>query len=66
MNKGGKREGAGRKKKPDHLRRDHISIRLPKWMLNQLRNRGEVGYQIEEQLLKANFLKLPDDYKIDT
>ena len=63
--KGGKREGAGRKKKPEHLRREQISIRLPKWMLKQLRDGGEVGYQIEDKLVTAGFLDIPDGYKLN-
>ena len=30
---GGRRTGAGRKKKPDHLRRELVTIRLPQWMI---------------------------------
>ncbi len=65
MTKGGKRPGAGRKKKPDHLKREKVSIRLPKWMIEQLKDRGEVGYEIEYQLVKANILKPPEDYSLD-
>ncbi len=63
--KGGKREGAGGKKKPAHLKRERISIRLPQWMILQLKNKGEIGYEIEYQLSKLDFLDLPDDYEID-
>ena len=45
--RGGKRTGAGRKKKPDHLRRKLVTIRLPKWMISQIKNKGEIGYLIE-------------------
>ena len=61
MTKGGKREGAGRKKKPDHLKRLPVGIRLPKWMIKQLKGEGEIGYQIEELILKYGSLKKPDD-----
>lgn len=64
--RGGKRDGAGRKKKPDHLRRELVTIRLPQWMILQLKNIGEIGYVIEEQLAKRDFLKKPDDYNIAT
>jgi hypothetical protein len=62
--RGGKRVGAGRKKKPDHLRRELVTIRLPKWMILQLKSNGEIGYLIENQLAEKDFLNLPDDYEI--
>jgi len=40
------------------------SIRLPQWMISQLKNNGEIGYLIENQLAKKDFLDLPDDYEI--
>ena len=60
---GGKRIGSGRKKNADHLRRELVSIRLPNWMILQLKNEGEIGCVIEYQLLKANFINQPNDYK---
>ena len=63
--RGGKRAGAGRKKKPDHLRRELLTIRLPRWMISQLKNKFEIGYLIEDQLAKIDFLDIPDDYDID-
>ena len=63
--RGGSREGAGRKKKPDHLRRIPVTIRLPKWMVSQIKKKGEIGYLIELELAtKKDFLDLPDDYLI--
>ena len=50
--RGGKRAGAGRRKKPDHLRRELVTIRLPRWMITQLKNNGEIGYLIEDLLAK--------------
>jgi len=64
--RGGKRTGAGRKKKPDHLRRELLTIRLPQWMIFQLKAKGEIGYLIEEQLAKSGFLDLPDDYDFNS
>ncbi len=64
--RGGRRTGAGRKKKPDHLRRELVTIRLPQWMISQLKNKGEIGYLIEIQLSKKEFLDLPDDYDVNT
>jgi len=50
--RGGKRTGAGRKKKPVHLKRNPVTIRLPQWMVLRLKRDGEIGYLIEEQLAK--------------
>ena len=61
--RGGRRAGSGRKK-PDHLRRELVTIRLPQWMISQLKSKGEIGYLIEDQLAKKGFLDLPDDYDI--
>ena len=63
--RGGRRTGAGRKRKPDHLRRELVTIRLPQWMISQLKNNGEIGYLIEIQLAKKGFLDLPDDYDVN-
>ena len=52
--RGGKRTGAGRKKKPEHLKRELLTIRLP----------NEIGYVIEYQWEQNDFLDLPDDYDI--
>jgi hypothetical protein len=56
---GGKRIGSGRKKKADHLRRELVTIRLPKWMILQIKKYGEIGYLIELQLLKADYIEEP-------
>jgi hypothetical protein len=40
--RGGKRAGAGRKKRPEHLRREIITIRLPKWLIEQVKKRGKL------------------------
>ena len=62
--RGGKRTGAGRKKKPDHLRRDLVTIRLPQWMILQIKKEGAIGFVIEEQMIKNDFLDLPEDYDL--
>ncbi len=61
--RGGKRAGAGRKKLPPHLRRELLTIRLPQWMISQLKAKGEIGYVVELQLGKSGFLTIPEDYK---
>jgi hypothetical protein len=63
--RGGKRMGSGRKRKPVHLKRNPVTIRLPQWMILQLKRDGEIGYLIEEQLAKK-FEKLPEDYDINS
>ena len=63
--RGGNRKGAGRKKKPEHLRRVPVTIRLPVWMVSQIKKRGEIGYLIELELATKNkFLELPEDYVV--
>jgi hypothetical protein len=64
--RGGKRAGSGRKKKPDHLRRDLVTLRLPQWMISQLKSNGEIGYLIEELLAKKGSLNPPDDYDFNS
>ena len=63
--RGGKRTGAGRKKKPDHLRREVVAIRLPRWMVDQLKSEGSLSYIVESSLLKDERLKPPDDYDLN-
>ena len=60
---GGNRIGSGRKKNASHLRREIVTIRLPKWMIMQLKNEGEIGCVIEYELIKAKFIVRPSDYK---
>ena len=62
--RGGRRAGSGRKKRPDHLLRHLVTIRLPQWMISQLKSKGQIGYLIEWHLAKKGFLDLPDDYEI--
>jgi len=63
--RGGKRTGSGRKKKPVHLKRNPVTIRLPQFMILRLKRDGEIGYLIEEQLAKK-FRELPEDYDINS
>ena len=63
--RGGRRTGAGRKKKPAHLRREVIAVRLPQWMITQLKGMGSVNYVLEEHLVKSGLLKPPADYDLD-
>ena len=38
--RGGKRIGTGQKKKPNHLRRELVTIRLPQWIISQIKSKG--------------------------
>jgi hypothetical protein len=60
---GGKRKGAGRKKKAPHLRRELLTLRLPQWMIWQLKDKGEIGCVLESFLVSGDFLDPPKDYK---
>ncbi len=60
--RGGKRAGAGRRKRPSHLKRELLTIRLPQWMISQLKAKGEIGYVIELQLSRDDFLDIPKDH----
>jgi len=62
--RGGKRAGAGSKKLPGHLKRELLTIRLPQWMISQLK--VKIGYFIEEFLAKQDILNSPDDYDINS
>jgi hypothetical protein len=47
------------------LRRELVTLRLPQWMISQLKSNGEIGYLIEELLAKKGSLNPPDDYDFD-
>jgi len=53
------------KKKPVHLKRNPVTIRLPQFMILRLKRDGEIGYLIEEQLAKK-IGELPEDYDINS
>lgn len=60
MSQGGKREGAGRKPAPDHLKRETCSVRLPRWLLEAVDEmEGSRGELVERALLKTYKLKEP-------
>jgi len=50
--RGGYREKP-KPKLPSHLKRVHVNARIQKWMLDELKSRGEVGIILEEILMKA-------------
>ena len=47
--------GKPKPKLPSHLKRVHVNARIQKWMLDQLKAKGEVGIILEDILLKAGF-----------
>ncbi len=47
--------GIPKPKLPLHLKRVHINARIQRWMLDQLKRKGEVGIVLEEILIKAGF-----------
>ncbi len=55
--RGGRRAEVCGKKKPAHLRRELVAIRLPPWVISQLKGNGEIGYLIENirYLLSLSF-----------
>ena len=58
--RGGPREGAGRKAPPAHLERVALPLRLPRWLAEWIdAQEGTRAEVIEEALLKAHKLKPP-------
>ena len=53
-NRGGYR-GKPKPKLPPHLKRVRVNARIQKWMLDQLKAKGEPGYILEEILKSAGF-----------
>ena len=47
--------GKPKPKLPSHLRRVHVNARIQKWMLDELKSRGEPGAVLEEILKKSGF-----------
>ena len=55
QNSRGGYRGKPKPKLPPHLKRVHINARIQKWMLDQLKEKGEPGIVLEEILKKAGF-----------
>ena len=47
--------GKPKPKLPPHLKRVHVNARIQKWMLDELKRRGEVGIMLEYILIEAGF-----------
>jgi len=47
--------GKPKPKLPKHLKRVHVNARIQQWMIDLLKEKGEVGYVLEDILIKAGF-----------
>ena len=47
--------GIPKPKLPSHLKRVHVPARIQKWMIDQLKEQGEVGAVLEGILINAGF-----------
>lgn len=66
MNHGGRRPGAGRPPAPDALKRKTVSIRLPQWLIDELKTiPGGTGDKIEAALIDYYNLTAPKGDKHD-
>jgi len=52
--RGGKRKGAGRKPTLEHLKRERITIRLPRFIIKWLKRHKNQGKIIESALKASN------------
>ena len=54
--------GTPKPKLPPHLKRVRMNVRIQRWMIDQLKAKGEIGYILEEILKNAGFKysNLPD------
>jgi len=55
QSKPGGYRGKPKQKLPPHLKRVHVNARIQKWMLDQLKAKGEPGIVLENILEKAGF-----------
>jgi hypothetical protein len=47
--------GTPKPKLPPHLKRVHVTARIQRWMIDELKKKGEVGIVLEDILIKAGF-----------
>jgi len=57
-NRGGARKGAGRKPALEHIKRERITIRLPRWLIKWLKRHTNQGKAIEEAVIKYYKIKI--------
>lgn len=55
VEKRGGYRGKPKPKLPPHLKRVHVNARIQKWMLDELKRKGEVGIMLEYILIEAGF-----------
>jgi len=55
QSKRGGYRGKPKPKLPPHLKRVRVNVRIQKWMLDQLKAKGEPGIVLEEILERAGF-----------
>lgn len=58
---GGKREGAGRKPAHPRLKKEMISIKLPRWLIDRMNEEPESRPALIEDALKEKFGWTPPD-----
>lgn len=59
---GGARQGAGRKPAPPMLKKEPVSLKLPRWLIEWMDSQPESrAALIEEALKRRHKLKPPDD-----
>ena len=55
LTKRGGYRGKPKPKLPPHLKRVPVNARIQQWMLDQLKEKGEIGIILEEILINAGF-----------
>ena len=55
LTKRGGYRGKPKPKLPPHLKRVPVNARIQQWMIDQLKEKGEVGIVLEEILINAGF-----------
>ena len=55
LTKRGGYRGKPKPKLPSHLKRIHVNARIQKWMIDQLKEKGQIGYVLEDILIKSGF-----------
>ena len=66
MSRGGRRLGAGRKPVPKELKKEPISIKLPRWLLDWMDTQEESRPQLIEEALRRQHNIFPpgeEDYE---
>lgn len=59
---GGARQGAGRKPAPLMLKKEPVSLKLPRWLIEWMDGRPESrAVLIEDAIIRRHKLKPPDD-----